>query len=158
MPVRELVRGLAGALVALLATVILTLCLAETIQRRGYSEWGVWWERPGKTRTTEFAPVWQPVLVCGAMNMVFGYVLAGQLTSKRGAGYALAGAVLVVVLIELCGGLMPAEWGQGGRNSNRYCELFLALGGACAGAAIEEARPRTEHRTKRAESGAHRTR
>lgn len=147
MPVSELLRGLAGALGALLATLILTLCLAETRQRFGQTEWGVWWQ-PGKSWGRQFSPVWHPVLVQGAINMVVSYLLAGKLTTRRSVRFALMGAALAFVVAWLMGSPLPRLYGKAGQNTVWYCLLFFAFAGAYAGAAIAGKTParRKKHR------------
>jgi len=148
MPVRDLVIGLGGALVALAATLILALCLAETRQRFGQSEWGVLW-MPGKSWSSRFSPVWQPVLAHGAVNMVFGYLLAGKLTTKRSALFAAAGALTAVVLALLIGSPLESTYGKAGRNTAWFCDLFFACAGAFAGASLAEKLPARVERLKR---------
>ena len=132
MPVRELIRGLLGALAAFLATLILLLCLAETRN----SERGIWWHT-GRSGSVYFSPIWHPLLAFGAMNMVVGYVLAGKLTTKRSVLFALVGAVLAVGLNELVLPIPLAHLsGQAGRNTVWLLNSFVAFAGACGGAWI----------------------
>jgi hypothetical protein len=147
MPVRELIRGLIGALGALLATLILLLCLAETRQRFGQSERGIWW-LPGKSWSPHFSPIWHPLIVCGAVNMIAGYLLAGKLTSKRSVKFALLGALLAVILAWLSGSPLPRLYGQAGQNTVWLCHLFFGLAGAYAGASVEESLGRRKRRRR----------
>ena len=151
MPVRDLVIGLAGAAAALLATLVMALCLAETREQFGQTQWGVWW-MPGKSWSKHFSPVWQPVLFHGAINAVFGYMLAGKLTSRRSALMALAGALSALVLALLIGSPLENKYGHAGRNTVWFCDLFFAVAGAYAGAALAEKLPRSEPQLKRRRS------
>src|SRR5439155_19511671 len=97
---------------------------------------------PGKSWGRHFSPVWHPVLVHGAINMVVGYLLAGKITTRRGAVFALTGAAAAVALALLLGSPLPELYGTAGRNTVWFCTLFFALAGAYAGAAVEAKTPR----------------
>ncbi len=148
MPVRDLVIGLSGAAVALLATLILALCLAETRHQFGQPEWGVWW-MPGKSWSKHFSPIWQPALTHGAINAVFGWLLAGKLTSKRSVLFATAAASVAVALAWLIGSPLGSKYGAAGRNTVWFCDLFFAFAGAYAGASLAEQLPPKPQRLKR---------
>jgi hypothetical protein len=156
MPVRELIRGLAGAFGAFVATLIMALCLAETRTRFGVTERGIWW-LPGKSWSPHFSPIWHPLISLGAINMICGYLLAGKLTSKRNALFALVGAAVAPVLAELLAqSPLPKMYGKAGRNTIWFGDLLFALGGAYAGASIaEQTSPGKRRRKKKAKSDKH---
>ncbi|HEX3146553.1 MAG TPA: hypothetical protein VHR66_00530 [Gemmataceae bacterium] len=137
MPVRDLVRGLSGALFALLATLVLVLCLAETRERFGRTEWGIWW-LPIKSWIPHFSSVWYPLIVCGVTNIFAGYLLAGRLTTKRSVKFAFLGAAVAVGLAALSQSPLPRLYGQAGQNTVWLLFLFFALVGGYAGASIGE--------------------
>ena len=141
--------GLGGAVAAVLATLILALCLAETREQLGQTQWGVWW-MPGKSWSRHFCPVWQPVLAHGAINMVFGYLLAGKLVSKRAVLFAATGAIGAVVLAWLVGSPLEEKYGKAGRTTVWFCNLFFAFASAYAGAALAEKLPPKARLLKRA--------
>lgn len=135
MPVRDLIRGLGGALLGFLATLILVLCLAETEERFGRSTRGLWW-LPGKSWSPHFSPLWHPLLVHGAMNMFVGYLLAGKLTTKRSVLYALVGALVALGLAWLLQSPLPRLYGQAGHNTVLLINLFFALAGGYAAVSV----------------------
>lgn len=137
MPVRELIRGLGGALAALVATLVLILYLAETHERFGRMEWGIWW-LPPKSWSPHFSSMWYPLFVCGVTNMFAGYLIAGRLTTKRSVQFAFLGAVLAVALAALFQSPLPRLYGQAGQNTVWLLFLFFALVGSYAGASIAE--------------------
>jgi hypothetical protein len=141
MPLCDLVRGSAGALGAVLATWVLLLCLAESRPRFGGTERGVAWMSL-KGHAAQFGPVWTPLLFYGAPNACLGYVLGSRLTTRRAAGYALAGASLAVAVGWLLGSPLPHEYGRAGENTVWLLGLFGALLGGCAGTLLAERRAR----------------
>lgn len=137
MPVSELMRRAAGVFGAILLTSLLTLCLAETRQRFGHDEWGVWW-LPGKSWTRHFDPVWYVILFNSIINSIAGWLVAVKVTTLRQIPWACSGALIVVLLTWLLGSPLPRLYGQAGQNTVYFCLLTLALAGAYAGAAIAE--------------------
>jgi hypothetical protein len=126
----------------LLATLVLVLCLAETRERFGQTEWGIWW-LPIKSWIPSFSSIWYPLFVCGVTNMFAGYLLIGRLTTKRSVLFAFLGAALAVALAALFQSPLPRLYGQAGQNTVWLLFLFFALIGAYAGASIAQKPGRT---------------
>jgi hypothetical protein len=137
MPVRELLRGLAGALVGLLATLVLLSCLVETRERFGKTERVVAWSGL-KSRTTRVSPLWEPLLHYGVFNTIVGYVIGVRLTTKRNFRYAVVGSLIAVTCFLLIPSPLPDEFGRAGENTVWILTLFGAFLGAAGGTLYAE--------------------
>jgi hypothetical protein len=134
MPIRELILRLAGAIIALLATLTLVLCLAETRWHLGRSEWGLWW-LPGRwLLVPRFTTVWYPLIVMGTIDTALGFLLAGKLATKRSIVCALAGAFLAIGLGMVIFRDWPRLYGRAGLNAACLGGLCYSLMGGLAGA------------------------
>ncbi len=132
MPVRDLIRGLAGALVGLLATLALLLYLSETRERFGKTERVVAWSGL-KSRIGWTDPLWWPMLHYGTLNTAFGGIIGARLTSRRKGRCALVGALVGVAFFLLTPSPLPEKLGRAGENTVWLITLMGAFLGGCAG-------------------------
>ena len=131
MEVSELLRGLGGALIGLLATLLLLLCFVETREHLGKTERGVAWMSL-RSHVPKFDPLWKPLAYYGLFGIVTGYIMGVRLTSQRAARYLLYGAAGGIVLLLLLPTPLPEKYGRAGQNTVRILTLFGGfLGGAC---------------------------
>jgi len=137
MPVRELLRGLAGALVGFFATLVLLLCLVETRERFNRTERGVAWLAP-KDRVAHFGGLWWPLVFYATPNAVLGYVVAVRLTGARRAQFAVAGVIVGTGIMLLIPSPLPREFGRAGENTVLLLDLLGAFLGAAFGTLAAE--------------------
>src|SRR6266850_8501047 len=90
-------RGLIGAGVGFLTALALILCLTETREWLGRSQWGIWWyHRFGQD--PHFDSFLWPLLYLAPVGILFGYFIADRVRQLPGVWWALAGAVIVTAL------------------------------------------------------------
>jgi hypothetical protein len=137
------VRGLCGALAGLIAAIVLVLCLAETRERFGRTEWGMYWTARG--RIIRFGIFW-PLVYLAAPAIPLGYFIADRARSWMGACWALIGAVVVCGITWLLPTLNPVNDERVNYNTNWMIGLTAALLGGALGAGVWD----RYHRRRRA--------
>src|SRR5262245_10345455 len=137
------VRGLLGALCGLVAAFILLLCLAETREQFGRSEWGMYWA--SRARVVNFG-VLMPLLILAAPAIPLGYFIADRARSWLGFGWALTGAVVVCTIVSLLPTVNPVNHERADYNSRWMIGLTAALLGGAIGAGAWD----RHHRRRRA--------
>ena len=137
MAVSELLRGLAGALVAFLSLLILLLCLVETRERFGELERGVAWMGV-RSRTAHFDPVWKPLLFYGSLVVIVGYLIGVRLTGLRAVRCTMVGMLAALAIWLVIPSPLPEKFGRAGQNTVYMLTVLIAFVGAVSGALYAE--------------------